>query len=339
MEYVIFGRTKKLYPRAIGVGYHQSFLANKREYFMVTPSKVLIGSRTSSLSIVQAEEVQNLLVKQFPELDFRIVTLSTLGDRNKTAPLLSMERGMFVKEIEEALISRKIDIAVHSAKDVPANIPPGLEIIAFTPRWDHRDVLVSKTRSTFKDLPKGARLGTSSPRRIAQLKAIRSDLEFVPIRGNIETRIQKSSGTDYDAVVLAAAGIARLDRTNEISDYFSPEICVPDVGQGALALETRENDVAIKNILQKINSNKTSIEVKAERSFLTEMGGGCTVPVAAFALLDNEYLTIRSMVSSADNRDILHLTRTYLADDPELAGKSLARELLDLGGEEMIKIR
>ena len=139
------------------------------------------------------------------------------------------------------------------------------------------------------------------------MKAIRSDLEFVPIRGNVETRIKKSSGTDYDAVVLAAAGIDRLDRTNEISDYFSPEICVPDVGQGALALETRENDVAIKNILQKINSNKTSIEVKAERSFLTEMGGGCTVPVAAFALLDNEYLTIRSMVASADNLSLIHI--------------------------------
>ena len=200
---------------------------------MAGTRRVVIGSRSSSLSLAQTNEVVRLILREHPSLDIEVVPMSTRGDRNKAAPLLSMERGMFVKEIELALLNGDIDIAVHSAKDMPALTPPELTVAAYTEREDARDVLVNRWDTPLNELPSGARLGTSSPRRTAQIKAARPDIEILPIRGNVDTRLRRARSDDYDGAVLAAAGIRRLGREAEISAYLSPEECVPDVGQGA----------------------------------------------------------------------------------------------------------
>ena len=190
-----------------------------------------IGSRKSPLALAQTEEIAARLRARFPTLRFEVVPMSTGGDRSKDAPLLSLGRGTFVKEIEAALLRGEIDMAVHSAKDLPASSTDGLTIAAFGPREDARDVLVDRWNVSFDGLPAGARIGTGSPRRAAQLRALRNDVEIIPVRGNVGTRIEKARGDDYDGVVLAAAGLIRLGRQDAVSEYLSPEICTPDAGQ------------------------------------------------------------------------------------------------------------
>ena len=257
--------------------------------------------------MAQTNEVVRLLSRVHPSLEIESVPLSTRGDRNKSAPLLSMERGMFVKEIEFALLNGEIDIAVHSAKDMPAITPPGLVVAAFTEREDPRDVLVNRWNAPLSELPEGARLGTSSPRRAAQLKAARPDLEILPIRGNVDTRLSKANSDDYDGAVLAAAGIIRLGRKDEISAYLSPQECVPDVGQGALAVQVRESDGELLQCVKAIDHAPTSAAVRAERAFIEMIGGGCTLPTAAYAELHHDGLHIMAMV--ADTRRQRNLSR------------------------------
>lgn len=273
--------------------------------------RVVVGSRSSPLALAQTEEVISRLSAKHPEVKFEIVPLSTRGDRNKADPLLSMDRGMFVKDIEDALLAGEIDFAVHSAKDLPADLPKGLTIAAFTERQDPRDVIVNRWGLSFEELPSGARLGTSSPRRMAQLKARRPDLEFLPVRGNVGTRMEKSGTDDYDGVVLAAAGIIRLGRESEISCYLSPEVCIPDVGQGALAVESRIDDDVITGLLATADHTPSSLAVRAERAFLKAMGGGCTVPVAAFAIIDNDLIKMSAMASSPDGVSLINQDGAY----------------------------
>jgi len=299
--------------------------------------RVVVGSRSSPLALAQTEEVIGRLNAVHPDTQFEIVPLSTRGDRNKTDPLLSMDRGMFVKDIEAALLSGEIDFAVHSAKDLPAGLPLGLIIAAFTERQDARDVIVNRWGASFEDLPSGATLGTSSPRRVAQLKARRPDLEFLPVRGNVGTRMEKSGTDGYDGVVLAAAGIIRLGRASEISGYLSPEICIPDVGQGALAIETRSGDEALMILLKAIEHTPSSQAVRAERAFLQAMGGGCTVPVAAFAIIDGDSLKISAMASSPDGTDMIQTEGTFETSNPERAGEVLAAQLMERGAKEIIE--
>lgn len=304
---------------------------------MTITRRVAVGSRSSPLSLAQTEEVLRLIRSVFPTIELNIVGMSTDGDRNKIAPLLSMERGMFVKEIELALLSGEIDFAVHSAKDLPAALPDGLTIASFTEREDPRDVIISKKGLRLAELPTGARLGTSSPRRVSQLKAIRPDIEFLPIRGNVGTRMEKALGEDYDGAVLAAAGINRLGRQGEITEFLSTEVCIPDVGQGALAIEARQDDQEILDMLGMIDHPPTSITVKAERAFLAAMGGGCTVPVAAHVVLDGEMLKLSAMAAKPDGSQIIRFTELYASDSPEVAGQKAAESLLDMGAEEIIR--
>ena len=244
---------------------------------------------------------------------------------------------MFVKEIETALLSGEIDIAVHSAKDMPAITPSGLIVAAYTEREDARDVLVNRWSLPLSDLPKGARLGTSSPRRAAQVKAARPDIEILPIRGNVDTRLSKANSPDYDGAILAAAGILRLGRRSEISAYLSPEECVPDVGQGALAVQVRENDSELIEVVEAIDHSPTSIAVQAERSFLATLGGGCTLPTAAYAEIAQDALNIIAMVAVPDGSEIVRLSESYGADDPVAAGKSVASALMDAGAARILE--
>jgi len=299
--------------------------------------RVVIGSRSSPLALAQTEGVVGLLKAAHPDTQFEIVPLSTRGDRDKTSPLLSMDRGMFVKDIEAALLSGEIDFAVHSAKDVPADLPTGITIAAFTKREDPRDVVVDRWNVSFDDLPTGAILGTSSPRRVAQLKSRRPDLEFSPVRGNVGTRMEKSGTDEYDGVILAAAGIIRLGRASEISGYLDAQVCIPDVGQGALAIESREDDAAIMKLLSAAEHTLTSIAVRAERAFLTAMGGGCTVPVAAHATIEGDSLRMSAMASSPDGSELIQLEDTFNISAPELAGEALAAQLLLRGARKILE--
>ena len=305
---------------------------------MTIPARVVIGTRASPLSLIQTEEVVAPLRAAYPDTEFDVVPMSTLGDRDKQSSLLSMGRGMFVRDIEEALLSGDIDMAVHSAKDVPIEIPHGLTLVTAGVRRDPRDVLVNRWGVTFAELPAGARIGTSSPRRTAQLRpAAGPGVSLLPVRGNVGTRLEKSRGGDYDGVVLAAAGLVRLGKEFEISEYLTPEMCTPDVGQGTLAAEVRSDDAELLEVLHLAGDRETELSFRAERSFLTEMGGGCKSPIAAYARLDGDELHMMAMAASPDGTEVYRIEGTYPAKDPEEAGRRTVEALLDAGAGKVIE--
>lgn len=297
---------------------------------------IKVGSRASPLSLAQNEEVLRLLRTQYPATEFTVVPMATGGDRQKDAPLLSLGRGMFVKDIEQALLSGGIDLAIHSAKDLPSSLPEGLVIGAICERRDPRDVLVDRWDLPFDRLPSGARLGTSSPRRMAQLKSLRPDLQFLPIRGNVGTRLAKAVGDSYDGVVLAAAGIQRLGMEGRIVEYLSPDLCTPDVGQGALAVEARADDEEVLAMLAAIDHWPTSTAVRAERAFLAAIGGGCRVPVAAYAQVEGYELRISAMAGAPDGSRVVRVKLQGEASSPETTGRAAAEALLRAGATEML---
>ncbi len=303
---------------------------------MTTPKRILVGTRTSPLSLAQTDEALRPLRALYPDTEFALVPITTGGDRNKSAPLLSLGRGTFVKEIELALLSGEIDIAVHSAKDLPSELPDGLTIAAYGEREDPRDVLVDRWNLPFTELPPGARLGTSSPRRTAQLRACRSDIEFLPIRGNVGTRLDKARGGDYDGVVLAAAGLNRLGRQGEVSEYLSADACVPDVGQGALAFEARADDSRTLDMLARADHAPTSIALRCERAFLKAMGGGCKVPIAAYAQIRGSQIHVSAMAGMADGSRIVRHQQTGPVEQPEALGRLIAQAILDAGAAEFV---
>ena len=295
-----------------------------------------IGARSSPLSLAQAEEVAAPLRQRFPDRRFEITTLSTAGDRDRRSSLASLGRGAFVKEIEVALLDGRTDMAVHSAKDVPADLPDGLTLAGTVARQDPRDVLVDRWSLPLDELPPGARIGTSSPRRTAQVKARRPDVELIPIRGNVGTRLEKATGPDYDGVVLAAAGLARLGRLDEIAEYLPVDVCTPDVGQGTLAVEVREDDRELIDMMEQIDHAPTSITLRAERAFLALLSGGCTAPIAAYARVEGARLRIASMAATPDGARIWRRDGEWTADQPEEAGRRMAQALLDSGAREVV---
>ena len=288
------------------------------------------------MSLAQTEEVLAPLRTAFPDVEISVVPITTGGDRRKEAPLLSMPRGLFAREIEVALLEGRIDLAVHSAKDLPAELPDGLGIAALTQRRDPRDVLVNRWRLPLSELPSGARLGTSSPRRTAQIKALRPDLEVVPIRGNVGTRLEKAKGEGYDGVVLAAAGLERLGLQDEVCEYFSPDRFTPEVGQGALLVETRTSDSRVSGMLSRVDHHPTNAEVTSERAFLAEVGGGCRVPVAAYAVLEDNALEISAMAVTPDGGRIFRSRTTHDAARPAAAGREAAEALMAAGASEIV---
>ena len=303
---------------------------------VTAPRRSVVGSRKSPLSQVQTKEVLSQLRRHFPGHDFVVKPISTSGDRSKQAPLADLERGAFAKEIELALLDGEIDFAVHSAKDLPAELPDGLAIAATVRRQDPGDALVDRWGLALAELPPEARIGTSSPRRTAQLLAIRPDLRVLPIRGNVGTRLDKARGGDYDGVVLAAAGLIRLGRQAEISEHLSTGSFTPDVGQGTLAIETRADDLRTIEMLAYIDHRPTSLALDAERAFLGLLGGGCQVPVAAYARLDGSLLRISTMAALPDGSRVFRTEATYDADEPAEAGERAARALLAQGASEII---
>lgn len=288
---------------------------------------IFIGTRGSKLAIVQAELVASMLRSCGESCEIK--TIKTTGDVTDR-PLLELGgKGLFVKEIEEALLRGEIDLAVHSMKDVPADIPNGLFLAAFPKREDPRDVFLSKKFQRLDDLPQGARIGTSSPRRLSQLKDWREDLSILPIRGNVDTRIAKLEKGEFDAIILAAAGLIRLGRANEIREYLTIETMIPSVGQGVLALETRADDDELKEKLHRIcHHEETALAVKAERTFLKTIGGDCYTPLAAYAELKNERITMTAYLGSLNGgRGYVDHFEASLNEAEEL-GKSLADRLL-----------
>lgn len=295
--------------------------------------KITLGTRASLLAHAQAEEIKRALEKLDPDLEVILKKIETRGDRLKDwMPGRDLqEKGLFVKEIEDALLDCRIDLAVHSMKDVPVELPQGLAISAVTKRIDPRDVLISRDGLLLNELPRNARIGTSSPRRRLQLIFYQRHLQIVPLRGNLDTRLRKLREKEIDAIVVAAAGLVRLGWQNRITQYLSYEIMLPAGGQGALGIETREEDEDIGKILEPLNDNDSRIAITAERCFLRGMGGGCQMPVAVFGQVQEGEVTLKAVVAASNRERILSEEMKGSSKNPEELGMELADKLSAMG--------
>ena len=301
--------------------------------------RITIGTRGSQLALWQSNWVKNEIMRQHPNVEVCIQTISTKGDRilDVSLPKLGEQgKGLFTKELEEAISEHRIDIAVHSLKDLPTELPRGLRIGAICKREDVRDALVSRDGISFEDLPPGARLGTSSLRRQAQLLARRSDLMIQPIRGNVDTRLRKVQIGEFDAVVLAAAGLHRLGLGDRITQYLTEEFMVPAVGQGALAIEMRDDDRAMEAIIRGLDHEPTRLACAAERAFLKGLGGGCLVPIGAHARIESGLVRLNGLVINSSGSEAVRGERLGPIDDPESTGRELADELLSRGAGRIL---
>lgn len=294
-----------------------------------------IGTRSSPLALVQTELVRAALQAGDPALQIAIQHIITKGDVWLDRPLVAIgDKGLFVTEIERALRAGRIDLAVHSAKDLPSELPPDMEIGAIPQRADARDALVSRAGG-LRDLPLGARVGTSSPRRACQLRALRPDLRILDVRGNVDTRLRKLAAGEYDALVLAAAGLIRLDRAAVVTEWFAPEVMLPAVGQGALALEIRAADPAVAALVGRLADPAATAAVWAERAFLAAIGGGCAAAVGAYATVTAGALTLTGLIGAADGRQVRGSLQGTAADAVVL-GTRLATDLLAAGGTALL---
>ena len=300
-------------------------------------NRVLLGSRGSSLSLRQTEEVLVQLRSSHPNRDFQVLTIQTGGDAASEALLASFGRGVFVNEIERALLGGELDMAIHSLKDLPARLPDGLTIGAVCQRLDARDVLVNRWNCSLDQLPPGARIGTSSPRRVAQLKSLRQDVEVLPIRGNVDTRLRKARGVDYDGAVLAAAGVLRLGLDGDVAQYLSPSDFVPAPGQGALAVEVRLDDDGMMDLMPSIDHPTTRRAVTAERAFLEALGGGCQVPVGAYARSDGDTMVMTVFLSSPDGSTVFKAKVRGRASNPHEVALDAYQRLIERGAGGLLK--
>jgi hydroxymethylbilane synthase len=297
-----------------------------------------IGSRGSALALWQANHIRQRL-RESCGVDSEIVTIKTSGDRLDQAPIGQIGlKGVFIKEIEDALLGRRVDLAVHSMKDVPTEIPKGLAFPAITKREDVRDCLVSRGGKKLAELAPGARVGTSSLRRQAQLRHYRPDLELHDLRGNVDTRLRKLDAGEFDAIVLAKAGIERLGQGAKISETISPEVMLPAVGQGALGIECRSDDKEVFGLLQKLDDDKTRAAVTAERALLSELEGGCQVPLGAWGRIENQKLLLEAAVLSADGAECLRRKSSGDVAEAAEVGRRLAQELIDAGADRILRL-
>lgn len=301
--------------------------------------KIVIGTRGSKLALWQARWVASALKELFNDLSISERIIKTTGDRILDAPLARIGgKGLFVKEIEEALLEGSIDLAVHSLKDMPAQVPEGLCIASIPAREDPSDVLISTTAENIDTLPGSARIGTSSLRRSSQLLHYRSDIEILPLRGNIDTRINKLENGQYDAIILAAAGLKRLGYTTRLKHPIPYDIMLPAAGQGAVCIECRKDDHRIRQIVEKIHHPETASAVAAERAFLARLGGGCQVPIAAHATITKKNrLQLVGLVAETDGSVILKDKIAGTVGEAENLGIELAEKLLSMGADSIIK--
>lgn len=308
-------------------------------------NKIVIGTRGSKLALWQANWVKERLNSIYPDLVFEIEKITTTGDKILDAPLAKIGgKGLFVKEIEEALLSKRIDLAVHSMKDVPTEIPEGLNIHAICEREDPRDVLISKDGKVLNELSYGSTVGTSSLRRTVQLRALRKDLIIKPLRGNVDTRVRKLREGEFDAIILAMAGVKRMGYGNMVTEIFYDEEMIPAIGQGAIGIETRVNDDFVNDLIKPLNHIHTLICITAERAFLSLMGGGCQVPLACHAKLENNSLKVVGMIGDPEeNIDLIKgMSQCKFSSESSIfkeamkVGEDLAADLLQRGGKEIL---
>ncbi len=299
---------------------------------------LIIGTRGSALALWQANWVKSGLISRHPSLSVDLSIIKTKGDMILDVPLAKVGgKGLFVKEIEEALKDGRIDMAVHSMKDMPAEIPDGLCIAAVPERESPCDVLISRNNIPLSQLPKGARIGTSSLRRASQLRFARPDIEIVPLRGNLNTRIQKLETEALDAVVLAAAGVKRLNLEEKISEYIDFDVLLPAVGQGALCIESRQEDPDTLALVRILDHALTHQSIIAERAFLHRLEGGCQVPMAAYGTINGEELTLTGMVAEIDGSGIIKDVITGPAADAHQIGTNLAERLIRQGANDILQ--
>jgi hydroxymethylbilane synthase len=298
-----------------------------------------IGTRGSALALWQAEHVRRLL-RERTGADAAIIVIKTAGDRAADVPFSQVgTKGMFLKEIEDALRDGRVDLAVHSLKDVPTELPAGLTLAAFLEREDVRDALMSRSGAGLGALPLGARVGTSSLRRQSQLRHYRADLAVAELRGNVDTRLGKLDRGDYDAIVLAKAGLDRLGLAHRITEILSVEISLPAAGQGALTIEARADDAELLERLKQLDHAETRACVAAERALLGALGGGCQIPVGAWARIENGELVLDAAVLSPDGSDCLRRQAAGSADRPEELGRDLAAALIADGADRILAAR
>jgi len=299
--------------------------------------QIRIGTRGSQLALWQARWVQSRILSLKPDAIVELTAIKTVGDKILDVPLSKVGgKGLFVKEIEEAILDGRVDLAVHSMKDMPSELPEGLVIGAVPERELPVDVLFSRKNHTLSELPEGARIGTSSLRRAAQLLAHRPDVHIVPLRGNLDTRIRKLDTEDLDAIVLAAAGVRRLGLQDRITEYLNVHLMVPAVGQGALCIESRHGDDALQPILSAMENPETRTVVTAERAFLARLEGGCQVPIAGHGILEEDRLQVTGLVADLDGKTVIRESLDGPPEDAEKIGTALADMLLDRGARKIL---
>jgi hydroxymethylbilane synthase len=297
-----------------------------------------IGTRGSKLALAQSEWVKKRIEGQHPHAQVQLVRIKTTGDKILDSPLAKIGgKGLFVKEIEEALLNERVDLAVHSMKDVPAALPEGLILASFPEREDPHDAFVSIDYLELDQLPQGARVGTGSLRRAAQLLHVRPDLELLPLRGNVDTRLRKLEAGEFQGIILAAAGMRRLGFEDRISQVLPTEQILPAIGQGALGLEVRRDDEETIGLINFLNDEETQVTVEAERAFLKELEGGCQVPIAAFSRLGGGRLDLEGMVAELDGSKIIRDRITGARNEGEDMGIRLARRLLASGADKILE--
>lgn len=289
--------------------------------------------------MTQARWVAERIKSQLPDWNVQITVIKTKGDVMQDVSLAKIGgKGIFVKEIEDALLQGEIDIAVHSMKDVPVDIPPGLEVGITTEREDPRDVLISKGDRKLEDMLPGARIGTGSMRRGFQIRSLFPSLEIVPLRGNLDTRIRKIETENLDGIVVAAAGMKRMGWVDRISQFIPLDVMLPSIGQGVLGIELRKGDGNIRQAISFINHEETWVETTAERAFLKQLGGGCQLPIAAYAKKHGENLTLKGLLGSLDGRTVIREEIEGCCEDAEAMGARLADKILSLGGRAILRM-
>lgn len=299
---------------------------------------IIIGSRGSQLALWQANWVKSELERIHRGVEVKIKVITTSGDKIQDVPLAKIGgKGLFVKEIEEALLSKEVDIAVHSMKDVPMMLPEELHISVITKRENPLDALISKNGEKLADLPIGSFIGTSSLRRSSQLLKYRSDFKIGALRGNVDTRLKKLEDGKYDAILLATAGLNRLGWTNKITEEVSHDILLPAMGQGALGIETHRDDFIAQGMISSLDDKLSHSAVNAERAMVGALDGGCQVPIGSYATVDNNLITLRGLVASLDGKTIYKHIKTGPVDDAINIGHALGVQLLSMGADKVLK--
>ena len=301
-------------------------------------NRIRIATRRSQLALWQAEHVRALLQHHHPDLEVELVGMTTQGDRVLDSPLAKIGgKGLFVKELEQGMLEDTADIAVHSMKDVPVDLPAGLHIAVVLEREDPRDAFVSNQYDDLESLPQGARVGTSSLRRRSQLAERRPDLEIIDLRGNVNTRLAKLDSGDYDAIILASAGLKRLGMEARIREVLPAQLMLPAIGQGAIGIECRQGDRRVEDLIAPLDDERTHIRVKAERAMNARLHGGCQVPIAGYAEIDHGVIVLRGLVGRPDGTEVVHGVISGRPQDAEEMGTVLAEDLLSRGADEILR--